>query len=364
MAKFQTRCRSLLFPLSLAITTASSAGLWTAASLAADKPVAAELRTFCNLRNQVESTITFDLEAMAKIAGINPEIDPQQQSIRKTLRDSLLILQQLYENGEINPFLTNLVTEGPTGFVKTSTREIARPLRIAYFPVAADPFHWAHLLTALEAMAQLKLDKVVFIVAGRDARKPDLTDADLRHPLAKKEIGQFGEFFAYSDIALQAGINDPEPGAKPTANGTNDGETNIFHDLARNRHLPITAYYLVGSDHFNWTVEKKGRLQDDTVKKIEDNMKKPHLGFSAAQGKHRLVAAFIARNADEISPQKIAQMKAMITYDLQVVVPSLSYASTQIRNYFKGITPDGKQPLNFLPISSYQVIMDHGFYRK
>ncbi len=333
-----------------------------ALGFAGEKPTASQLQAFAELRRKVEANIGVDLDAMATITGITA--DPDLQKIRDTLKISLDSLELQFQDGKINPFIGNFISEGQRRFVKVSAsgQEHSRPLRIGYFPVAADPFHWAHLFTALEAMAQLGLDKVVFIVAGSDPRKPDLTPAELRHPLAKQMLENFSEFFAYSDITLQENANNPETPGVLSSNGANDGESNIFHDLARNSHLAIRAFYLVGSDHFNWTVEKKGKIQDDTVKKIEENMKKINLGFAAASGKHQLVAAFIARNKAEITDEKIAELRSKITYDLQVMVPTLSYSSTQIRNYFQGKSLDDKRPLIYLPTGSYNFILKHGLY--
>jgi hypothetical protein len=300
-----------------------------------------------------------DARAMAELSKNPWGSHEDQNTIMTTTVNCLKTLERLYHEGKINPFIDNLITEGPARDLPRGTR----PLRIGYFPVAADPLHWPHLLTAFEAMAALELDKVVFIVAGRDARKPDLTAVELRHPMAKATLALFKDFFAYSDIALQQGSNNPADPSQLSDNGANDGETNVYHDLARNNHLEITAFYLVGSDHFNWTVDKGGKILDDTVKKIQENMQKPNLSFAAAEGRHRLVAAFIARNPQEINAEKLAAMKAKITYDLSVVVPTLSYSSTQIRHYFAGKSNEGTRPLNFLPHCGYDHIVKHGLYQ-
>jgi nicotinic acid mononucleotide adenylyltransferase len=141
--------------------------------------------------------------------------------------------------------------------------------------VAGDPLHWAHLLIGLQAIAQLKLDKVIFVMAGDDARKPNMTKAAIRHPLGRAVLDTFKPFFAFSDIAV----------------GTDyDGETNIFRLLALNPDQEMEAFYLVGDDHYKLKNASGG---DDTIPKLEKNRLKPELGFDAK--KHEVSVAFIER---------------------------------------------------------------------
>jgi nicotinic acid mononucleotide adenylyltransferase len=317
----------------------------TSSAFASETVTSSQMLQFNRLYGKVHDDISFELDAMSAFTNAPRAKDLDFRRISSTLDDALATLTQHFHQGKIDPFFEGLVTEDKHAADRSTTRK----LRIGYFPVAADPLHWAHLLTALEAMAQLELDKVVFIVAGADPRKPDLTEVGLRHSMAKSSIGMFHDFFAYSDIAMS---------------GNDDGETNVFRELVRNPHLEITAYYLVGSDHFNWEVEKRGKLQDDTVKKLEQNMSRPELGFDQVNGKHKIVAAFIARNKDEITPEKLNLMRHKVSYELKVVVPSLSFSSTEIREYFQGKSTSGMRPLRFLPYQTLQIIQSYNLYAK
>ncbi|MCX5789414.1 MAG: hypothetical protein NTX64_13050 [Elusimicrobia bacterium] len=148
-----------------------------------------------------------------------------------------------------------------------------RPVRIAFYPLAGDPIHWAHVLVGLKAIAELGVDQVVFVPAGDDPRKPDMTPARLRHPVARAALDSFSPFFAYSPVAM----------------GTlDDGETTLFRLLALNRGQRIQAFYMVGDDHYR-AVDKKGR--PDTLPKLEANMRT--LPFDTAH--HEVEVAFIER---------------------------------------------------------------------
>mgnify|MGYP001764967765 CR=1 FL=1 len=130
-----------------------------------------------------------------------------------------------------------------------------RELRVGVYPVAADPFQWAHLLIGLRAMAAFRLDKVVFVLAGDDPRKPNMTPADFRHPMGRAVLDSFAPLFAYSGLAVGT---------------TYDGETNIFRMLALNRKQRMKAFYLVGGDHYRLK-DKNGN--DDTLPKLEKRLK-------------------------------------------------------------------------------------------
>ncbi|MBI4346714.1 MAG: hypothetical protein HY553_07645 [Elusimicrobia bacterium] len=148
-----------------------------------------------------------------------------------------------------------------------------RVVRVGVYPVAADPFQWAHLLIGLQAIAKLKLDKVVFILAGDDPRKPAMTPAFIRHPMGRAVLARFAPFFAFSSIA----------------DGTlHDGETNIFRLLALNPEQKIEAFYMVGDDHYK-LVDKKGN--PDTLPKLEANMAK----MLVDAARHKVLVAFNER---------------------------------------------------------------------
>ncbi|HVA65502.1 MAG TPA: phosphatidylcholine/phosphatidylserine synthase [Elusimicrobiota bacterium] len=172
----------------------------------------------------------------------------------------------------------------PRGGLRVSEKDPAgdaggRELRVGIYPVAADPFQWGHLLIGLRAVAAFGLDKVVFVLAGDDARKPAMTPSDFRHPMGRAVLDAFAPFFEYSPIAL----------------GTDyDGETNLFRILSLNAGRRLKAFYLAGGDHYRLT-DKKGN--PDTLPKLEKNIANPVLGFDAAH--HSVEAIFIARGGGE-----------------------------------------------------------------
>ncbi|MDP3543946.1 MAG: hypothetical protein Q8T11_15870 [Elusimicrobiota bacterium] len=182
---------------------------------------------------------------------------------------ALAAIQKRLDAGEIDPSM-NLRVD-PDG---APVAPRSRPVKVGVYPVAADPFHWGHLIVALRAVGDLSVDKVVFVLAGDDPRKPAMTPVLERHPMGIEVLNGFAPFFVYSPIAV----------------GTQfDGETNIFRILALNSGVPIQAWYMVGDDHYRLT-DKKGN--PDTLPKLEANRAKMSGPDSAL---HELKVAFIER---------------------------------------------------------------------
>jgi nicotinic acid mononucleotide adenylyltransferase len=241
--------------------------------------------------------------------------------------DTIKSLLSTFENA------TNKLRENNNkGLINPNKKEGAR---IGFFPTAGDPLHWAHLLTAYQILAEYELDKIVFIIGGEDTRKPDLTKFSVRKSMADHALKIFGNFFEFSDISA---INE---------NFKNDGETNMFLDISRRNDKKIQAFYMVGSDHFNWISAKGG---DDTIKKLYDNIDTFKIPISGA--------IFIARNPEEITPIKIEEMKTKINsrYNLNIFVPALSFSSTQLRDAFS------KNPIAMIPHITYQDIRNNDLY--
>ena len=76
-------------------------------------------------------------------------------------------------------------------------------------------------------MARRRLDKVVCVIAGSDARKPGLVRTDLRHRMVEDVIRLFSPLFAYSQIALDTAM---------------DGETSILRILELNQRQRVNAF--------------------------------------------------------------------------------------------------------------------------
>jgi hypothetical protein len=140
------------------------------------------------------------------------------------------------------------------------------PLRIGVFPIAANPFHWAHLLAGLLAMERYGLDQVRYVIAGRDRRKPDLAPEDERHSMARAVLQLFSPLLSYS----------------PVARGTDFcGEENLFRLLAEFPDRPIHAFYIAGSDHYQRTRPETG--SPDTIARLEDGITRRLHGFDPSR---------------------------------------------------------------------------------
>jgi hypothetical protein len=204
--------------------------------------------------------------------------DPEHDLLGTVAREAdraLARIQLRLDAGEIDPNRTVRLSESDP------EPEDGAHARIGVYPVAADPFQWGHLLIALRAVGDLGLDKVVFVLAGDQTNKPNMTPVDPRHSMGRDVLAVFAPFFTYSPIAV----------------GTNlDGETNIFRILALNPDRRVDAWYMVGDDHYR-LVDKNGN--PDTLPKLERNFAS-EMGHSPTL--HALKVAFIKREqpADEV----------------------------------------------------------------
>ena len=153
---------------------------------------------------------------------------------------------------------------------------IDRYLRIGVFPTAANPFHWAHLLGGLLVMESFALDKIIFVIAGKDSRKPDMASEALRHAMARSVLKLFRPLFEYSPIALGEAAS---------------GEENLFNILGMNPHQRIHAFYLAGGDHYHRYHPETGK--PDTIQKLEEGIARGLHGYDSLL--HRVTAVFLER---------------------------------------------------------------------
>ena len=236
----------------------------------------------------------------------------------------------LMQTGQIDPHRRMRLSEhdGPAPIY-------GRPLRLGIFPITADPFHWGHLLCALSAMTFAKLDKVVFVIAGTDRRKPWLSDSDVRQQLGRSVIDLFKPLFASSPIALGTDL---------------DGESNCFRLLALNPDQQIDAFYVAGTDHCR-RVDSEG--EPDTVQKIERKLKASREWSRRSQTVSLL---FLGRGS------AIGGTDFVDSFLDIHVLPSipLSCSSTAIRKTLS----DGSlcEALAALPFAAYQGIQQLGLY--
>ena len=123
--------------------------------------------------------------------------------------------------------IERLIAEGsidPSAAVRHSAesrrrRPVDRELRVGVFPRPRTLSTGGHLLGGLIAMERFHLDKVIFVIAGRDFRKPDMASKNIRHSIAKKLLGLFDPLFEYCSTAFSTGVS---------------GEENLFRILTMN----------------------------------------------------------------------------------------------------------------------------------
>jgi hypothetical protein len=245
--------------------------------------------------------------------------EPEAGLLEAVARESdraLARIQRRLDAGEIDPTRGLRLSESDPESASTGHA------RVAVYPVAADPFQWGHLLIALRAVGDLGVDKVVFVLAGDDPRKPTMTPVETRHPMGREVLALFEPFFAYSPIAVGT---------------TLDGETNIFRILALNPERRIDAWYMVGDDHYR-LVDKKGN--PDTLPKLERNYAS-EMGHSPTL--HALKVAFIKREqpADEVPTSLEVRFLDHVGFDA---------SSTQVRG--------GRHTL--MPFSAYDFARRNG----
>jgi hypothetical protein len=248
--------------------------------------------------------------------------DPESHILETVAREgdrALARIQQRLDAHEIDPSRRIRLAESDAPVDQDSHA------RIGVYPVAADPFQWGHLLIALRAVGDLGVDKVVFVLAGDDARKPTMTPVITRHPMGLEVLSAFAPFFEYSPIAVGT---------------TFDGETNIFRILALNPERRVDAWYMVGDDHYA-LVDKKGN--PDTLPKLEANILKP-MGHSPTL--HALKVAFIKRE----HPGTVVPTDLEVRFLEHV---GFDASSTQVRG--------GRHTL--MPYSAYRFVQDEGLGR-
>lgn len=228
-----------------------------------------------------------------------PECRKRLCSVAKSLDDRLGAVAELAKFGQIYPFRQLALSECDA---PVPTDE--RPLRVGVYPLAANPMHWGHILVALTAMASIRLDKVVFIIAGADGRKPSMLSADTRHRLGRSVIEMFCPLFAYSPLALDTDL---------------DGETNFGRLLRLNSYLRVDAFYIAGADHYRRTTPEGDA---DTIAKLERVFEK-----QGGNLRHTISAVFVGRNG---AGREVGKVDTFLDVHFLPPIP-LSLSSTAVR---------------------------------
>ncbi len=194
------------------------------------------------------------------------------QAIRQRLVPCLERLTELLQAGKIQPW--RAVRLSP--YEPELPRPDERPLRLGFFPTAANPLHWMHLIGGLLAIARFQLDKVIYLIAGSDSRKTNLLPAATRHLMAARVLKAFSPFLTYTPISLESSF---------------PGEVNAFRLLQLNARQSIQAYYMAGTDHCRRFDPVTG--EPDTLQRLEDGVREKLYDFD--ERTHSLSVIFLDR---------------------------------------------------------------------
>lgn len=227
----------------------------------------------------IRRSADFQLFGMEQLAA-DRTLRDRLFSIGACLDARLTTISELAKSHQISPFRKIALVEGDE-----PTPIDDRCLRIGVYPVAANPLHWGHILVGLAAIASMRLDKVVFIIAGADSRKPSMLSADARHRLGRSVIGKFHPLFTYSPLALGTDL---------------DGETNFARLLSLNPGQRMEAFYVAGADHCRRTTAQG---QPDTIQKLERVVQEEK---EAGNKLHTVSAVFVDRAGEEGRQREVA----------------------------------------------------------
>jgi len=180
-------------------------------------------------------------------------------------------IEALIQTGQITPWYKLRLCS-----TESELPPVERLVRFGVFPTAANPFHWMHLISGLMAIAQFRLDKIVYVIAGKDPRKPDLLPLSIRHQMGEEVLEIFAPFFEYSPIAISNSL---------------PGEENLFRLLQLNSAQRIHAFYLAGSDHYQCFNLQKGN--PDTIQRLEEGIRQKLYGY--CERRHRISVVFLDR---------------------------------------------------------------------
>lgn len=245
-------------------------------------------------------------------------------------RRYLNIIGNLIQEEKIEPIVDIRVSDSDT-----EKPVIARPIRIGFYPVAANPFHWAHLICGLSAIARFKLDKVIYVIAGDDPRKPNLVPAEIRHSIGEEALKAFSPLLEYSPVSLGTSL---------------DGEASLFKTLHLNPNQRVDAFYIVGTDHYHRINPLTKRI--DTIQKLEDNILNKVWDFNEEM--HKVSAIFIERGTIDYTIETFLNVE---------FIPSIPFgaSSTMIRETLK-YNSNGKS-LAIMPYTVYRNINKLNLYR-
>jgi nicotinate-nucleotide adenylyltransferase len=189
-----------------------------------------------------------------------------------------------------------------------------------------DPVHYGHLVVAEGVRYEYRLDKVVFVPAGRPPHKLNYPISDPEHRLALTRLAvASNSFFEVSDLEIK------RPGPSYT------------YDTIREMHRiyhPEEIYFITGADAV---------LEILSWHRVEELLK---------------ICRFIAatrpgHNLDNLTGKLRALPAQLIDHIVPVEVPALAISSSDIRRRVR----EGRPIKYLLPESEEAYIADAGLYK-
>jgi len=250
-------------------------------------------------------------------------------SLEQCALTSLSHIRLLLEQNECSPWTEIAHSSG-----QRQPPASDRMARIGVFPIAANPLHWAHLIGGLFAIESFHLDKVIYVIAGEDPRKPTLASATTRHAMARSVLDLFHPLFAYSSIARE---------------GDAAGEENLFRILSMNARRRIHAFYIAGGDHYHRWDPSTGT--PDTIQKLEDGIAR--LAETDAGSRHSVSVVFLKRGETRDQVETSLDVR-------WIGGPPVETSSTAIRSALPH--PAQWVKLSTLPFAAFSSIRENRLY--
>ena len=274
-----------------------------------------------------------DRELLQMEEALGPEADATDfAAIREQALPRLERLKRLVQEQQINPWRE--VRLCPEEAEPEQPRAGERALRLGFFPTAANPLHWMHLIGGLAAISDLRLDKLIYVVAGSDPRKSNLVPATTRHLMAARVLKVFSPFLTWTPISLESSL---------------PGEVNVFRLLQFNSRLRIQAFYLAGTDHYRRVDRATG--EPDTIQRLEDGIRGRLFGFDGRR--HQLSVIFLDRGGPLLPVDTFLDVHWIDQLPLRM-------SSTGIRAALCGRGP--RAALAGVPFTTFAIICALGLY--
>lgn len=270
------------------------------------------------LTRTIERRVESELRLMAEALHI-PTDTTVAVRVRESISASLRVIEGLVGSREILPGLR------PGSSRDGHAAILRRRPRVGFYPLAANPIHWGHVCIGLEAVAALRLDTMVYVVAGDDRRKPNLIPHVFRAGMAGVALEVCAPLCELSGIAA----------------GTDYvGEDNLFRFLRLHADREMDVFYVAGGDHYR-RVHPVTR-EADTIQRIEENIARKVFGFNG--GMHRISAVFVERESCGEQVDTFLDVHFL---------PGMPFAasSTMIRDAFSG--RGDRRDLLLMPFSAY-----------